>query len=135
MVRDKKRTGSYRGRRSQGSGNVKNRGRRSSKGGRGQSGLKKHCKSWVIKYDKDHFGSRGFKREKKEVPVLNLYEIENMIKNGKIKKEGDRYDYSFKGKILGTGLLNYPVSLKALKWSRKAEEKIKKASGEISSLK
>lgn len=135
MVRDKKRTGKYRGKRSQGKGNVKNRGRRSSKGGRGQAGYKKHRKSWIVKYDKDHYGAHGFNRKKKEIPVMNLYELERMVIKGEIKKDGEKYPYSFKGKVLGCGNLNYPVFLKALSWSKKAEEKIKKVAGEISSIK
>ncbi|MDD5023273.1 MAG: uL15 family ribosomal protein [Candidatus ainarchaeum sp.] len=131
MGRMKKRTGKYRGTRSQGKGNIKNRGSRSCKGGRGQAGYGKHRKSWVVKYDKDHFGKMGFTRERKEMPVMNLYEIDNMIKNGKIKQEDGKYSYTFKGKLLGAGFISSPVSIKAVCWSKKAEEKIKKVSGEI----
>lgn len=133
-MRDKKRTGKYRGSRSQGKGNVKNRGRRSSKGGRGQAGYKKHRKTWIVKYDKDHYGKGGFHRNKREIPVLNLYELDRMIVNNQIKKDGEKYSYSFKGKILGCGFVNYPISVKALSWSKKAEEKIKKLGGEISAI-
>lgn len=134
MVRDKKRTGSYRGRRRQGKGNVKNRGRRSSKGGRGQAGYKKHRKSWIVKYDKKHYGVKGFNRRKTSIPVINLYEIERMIVRGELKKGKEKYEYSFKGKVLGSGFINYPLSIKAISWSKKAEEKIKKLSGEISTI-
>jgi len=135
MVRDKKRTGTYRGKRRQGKGNVKNRGRKSGHGGTGNAGLRKHKKSWVVKFDKDHYGRNGFKRSSRVVvPSINLYQLERMIINGEIKKVGEKYPFVFEGKILGSGYISYPISVKASSWSKKAEEKIKKVSGELSQL-
>jgi len=134
MGRKKKQKGKYLGRRRFGKGNVKNKRGAGNRGGRGQSGLKDHKKSWVVKYDKDHFGRSGMTAKKNKIKVINLYEIENMIRKGKLKKEGEKYSYQFKGKIIGTGQLSSPVSLKALKWSKKTEEKVKKLGGEISAI-
>ena len=66
---------------------------------------------------------------------LNLYEIENLIKKGQIEKKEGKYTYEFNGKILGTGEISIPVAIKALSWSKKAEEKVKKVGGEILAIK
>ncbi len=135
MVRDKKKTGKFRGTRSQGKGNVKNRSGSGGRGGCGKSGRKKQKKSWVTKYEPDYFGKHGFSRIKKTDNAINLYEIERKIINGEISKKGEKYYYEFSGKILGSGFINYPVEIKAKSWSKKAQDKVKKLSGEISPIK
>lgn len=135
IKRKKRGIGKFRGSRNCGKGNVKNRGKPSGKGGRGWAGLKKHRKTWIIKYDPDHFGRHGFVSKHKKVEELNLYEIENLIKKGQIEKKDGKYTYEFDGKILGTGEISLPVTIKALSWSKKAEEKVKKVGGEIRNIK
>ncbi|MFA5049701.1 MAG: uL15 family ribosomal protein [Candidatus Micrarchaeia archaeon] len=135
MVRDRKKTGKFRGTRSQGKGNVKNRSGSGGRGGCGKSGRKKQKKSWVTKYAPDYFGRHGFSRTKKIGPAINLYEIERKIITGEIKKKGEKYYYEFSGKILGSGFINYPIEIKAGSWSKKAQEKVKNLSGEITSIK
>lgn len=135
IKRKKRRVGKYRGSRNCGKGNVKNRGKPSGKGGRGQAGLKKHRKTWVIKYDPDHFGRHGFTSLHKRGKELNLYEIENLIKKDELEKKEGKYTYEFNGKILGTGEISIPVTIKALSWSKRAEEKVKKVGGEILAIK
>ncbi len=123
----------YLGLRSFGRGNVKNRRGSGNRGGRGNAGLHKHKFSWITRYDPDYFGKSGFKRpNKKTVDVINLYEIERKLS---ADKKAGKQSFEFFGKILGTGDLTISVSIKALSWSKGAEEKIKKAGGEISQLK
>lgn len=135
MRRKERQKKNYLGLRSFGRGNVKNRRGSGNKGGHGAAGLHKHRFTWITKNDPDYFGKFGFVRpNRKDVEVINLYEINNQIRANKLeKKEGKTY-FEFSGKILGTGVLSSPVIIKALSWSKGAEEKIKKAGGEISAL-
>ena len=129
--REKRRKVKFRGKRRCGRGNVKNRRGAGCRGGVGGAGLQKHRFTWITKYDPGHFGVGGFKRRNaKKVPSINLYEINTMADKGKLN-EGK---FEFEGKVLGCGELRHPVSLKALSWSKRAEEKIKKAGGEIAKL-
>jgi ribosomal protein L18E len=49
------------------------------------------------------------------------------------KKEG-KYVFDFDGKILATGSVTLPLSIRASSWSRNVEEKLKAAGGTISKL-
>ncbi|MBU0586019.1 uL15 family ribosomal protein [Candidatus Micrarchaeota archaeon] len=130
--RKEKKTKKYRGHRSQGGGNVKNRRGSGNRGGFGGAGLNKHRKTWTVKFDPDHFGKHGFSNPTKtEVDVLNLFEIENMVKAGKLENKEGKFILKFEGKILGTGNITVPVSVSAHAWSKKAEDKIKQSGGQL----
>ena len=131
-IRRKKKVSKLRGKRRHGKGNIKNRRGAGNRGGRGNAGLHKHKWSYVVKYDKDRYGNRGFVRQiKKRVKTINLWEIENMIKNGDIEKKGDNYSFEFDGKVLGSGDIGFPIFIKAISFTKKAESKIKAAGGKI----
>ncbi|MBI2079514.1 uL15 family ribosomal protein [Candidatus Micrarchaeota archaeon] len=120
------------GRRHFGVGNAKNRRGSGNRGGRGNAGLHKHKFSWVTLNDPDYFGKSGFVRPgKKKVPTVNLYEIDRKAILNKLDKKEGKFYFEFKGKILSTGSVTVPVSVKALSWSKNAEEKIKNAGGDI----
>ncbi|WP_185869412.1 50S ribosomal protein L15 [Blattabacterium cuenoti] len=81
----------------------------------------------------------GFKRNKKKYNCINLYTIQNYINKGKIKK-GDILNKEFflkkklakKNdfiKILGKGILSYPLNIYASKFSKKAFSSIEKIGG------
>jgi len=127
-ARKSRKIGKFRGTRSCGTGNVKNKRGSGCRGGVGNAGLHKHKWSWITANDPDRYGREGLKRRRPQGPVLNLYEI-NII----AQKEGKK-DIAFKGKILGTGKLSEAVNIKAAAWSARAEEKIKAAGGSISKL-
>ena len=127
-ARKSRKVGKFRGTRSCGTGNVKNKRGSGCRGGVGNAGLHKHKWSWITANDPDRYGREGLKRRRPQGPVLNLYEI-NII----AQKEGKK-DIAFKGKILGTGKLSEAVNIKAAAWSARAEEKIKAAGGNISKL-
>lgn len=99
--------------------------------------MKKHKWTYVVKYEPDRYGNLGFVRQvkKNKMKTMNVWEIENSIKNGKLKKTGDMYSFDFKGKILGSGELSYPVNIKALKFTEKAIKKIESAGGKTHVLK
>ena len=120
-----------RGSRRMGRGNVKNRRGSGNRGGRGRAGLHKHKWSSVAHREEEFFGKHGFKRpNKKKVPTINIWEIENYVEKGALEKEGEVYVFHFKGKVLGFGNLKYPVKVYALSFSKKAKEKIEASGGE-----
>ncbi len=125
--RKRKKIGQMRGSRSCGTGNVKNKRGSGCKGGVGNAGLHKHKWSWVTANDPDRYGREGLKRRRPQGKVMNLYEINSLVEEG--KKE-----MTFKGKVLATGRIRHPVTIKALSWSARAEEKIKAAGGSISKI-
>lgn len=124
----------YLGKRSFGRGNTKNRRGSGNRGGRGKAGISKHKWTWAAKNNKEYFGNLGFSRpvKKKEVPVIHVYELNQKAARNELKETGGKFSFEFRGKVLGTGKLSFPISVKASKWSKKAEEKIKAAGGEIS---
>ena len=126
--RKSRKIGKYRGSRSCGTGNVKNKRGSGCRGGVGNAGLHKHKWSWVTANDPDRYGREGLKRRRKQGPVLNLYEINSLA-----EKEGKK-DIAFRGKVLATGSIMHTVNVKALSWSERAEEKIKAAGGTISKI-
>ncbi|HLC68397.1 MAG TPA: uL15 family ribosomal protein [Candidatus Bilamarchaeaceae archaeon] len=126
----------YLGHRSFGHGNVKNRRGSGNRGGRGAAGRAKHHFTWVTRYDPDYFGRRGFHPvgHRSFLPVINLYDIEEQARKGKLEKKEGKFYFEFKGKVLATGFLELPVHIKAQAWSKRCEEKVKKAGGALEKL-
>ncbi len=112
-----------------------------NRGGRGMAGSGKRAdqkKPSILKeYGNTYFGKVGFKRPqkiiKKEV-TINLYYLEENASNLG-KKENDYYvinlDELGYTKLLGTGEITKKFKVTCSKFSKKAEEKIKKLNGEI----
>ncbi|MGV8176297.1 MAG: uL15 family ribosomal protein [Candidatus Bilamarchaeaceae archaeon] len=134
--RKAKRKGIYRGLKRHGGGDVKNRRGGGCHGGKGRGGIGKHKKTWAVKYEPGYFGKHGFARPgvPKKLAVLNLFEIENMVKHGELKPEGGKFNFQFEGKILGSGEFTHPVHIKAMCWSKKTEERVKKAGGSLTKI-
>jgi len=125
----------YLGQRTFGRGNTKNRRGSGNRGGRGMGGIDKHKWSWAMNVDKDYYGKHGFSRpNSKDVPEINLYEINRQALLEKLEKKGDKYQFSFEGKVLATGNVTMPLSIKAHAWSKRVEEKLGQKGGEISKL-
>jgi len=136
MVKRKgRRNKKYLGARSHGRGNVKNGRGAGDRGGRGNAGLCKHRGSLIAKIDKDYFGkgSRGFVNpaKAKKKPVVHLYDINQKAMKGKLEKKGDKFIFQFNGKVLATGTVTVPLSITASEWSKRTEEKVKAAGGEM----
>jgi LSU ribosomal protein L15P len=94
MIRKRKKITKMRGSRTVGGGSSKKRRGAGHRGGRGQAGGHKHHWTWIVKYDPEHFGKRGFKRPKKLIKdqkAINLGEIQEklpkLIEEGIAKKE------------------------------------------------
>ncbi len=133
--RKQKRKISYRGLRTHGAGNVKNRRGSGNRGGRGNAGLCKHKFTWMVKNAPEHFGKSGFVRPGRvRVPIVNLFDIDKKARMNQLEKKEGKFYFEFKGKVLGTGELSMPILIKALSWSKNTEEKIKKHGGELIKL-
>ena len=126
MVRDK--TKKRRGSRTHGRGKKAGRGA-GLRGGRGNAGLHKHKYSYVLKYMRDYFGRKGFKRpfDRKEVKVINVGDIERLFPNREeinLKEEG--FD-----KLLGKGEVKSKIKVIVPKATDRAIRKIEEKGGEV----
>ncbi len=135
MERKRKKKDKQRGMRTHGKGNTKNSRGAGTRGGRGKAGSHKHKYS---KYYKE-FGGKKAMKPKKKPKALNLSELETELpgllekkkaveKGGKVFLDGKTAGI---GKILSRGSIKYKLSLKNIKASEKAAEKIIAAGGEI----
>jgi len=126
----------YLGHRTHGRGNVKNRRGSGNRGGRGMAGIDKHKWSWAMNNAPNYFGKHGFTRPNavKKAPVVHLYEINQKAVLNKLEKKGGKFHFEFKGKVLATGSVTVPLSIKAGSWSKNVEKKVGDAGGEISKL-
>lgn len=119
-----------RGSKTHGWGSKKKHRGAGSRGGRGLAGSKKHKKTWIMKYKRDHLGKRGFKslqkrRIKEASRAINIRNIPaNVLEGMEIDVTKLGYD-----KLLGNGEFTKPVTVKARAFSEKAKEKIEKAKG------
>ncbi len=135
------RTSKFRGSRTHGRGKKAGRGA-GLRGGRGNAGLHKHKWISVVKYDPDHFGRHGFKRPQSVVRdkvTMNLSEVEQSLqalaKDGYADQKDGKWtvDLTKLGvdKLLGSGRMTTPVTIKVPEASASAEEKLKKAGGTL----
>lgn len=127
-----------RGSRTQGYGRVGQHRKSGSKGMR-KAGRHKHGWTYVIKYEPEYFGKKGFtspKSLKQEVKVINVGELDEMAWKFSARKEEDGkifIDLESLGytKLLGTGRVTQPLVVKVASCSKSAAEKIKEAGGQV----
>ncbi len=135
------RTSKFRGSRTHGRGKKAGRGA-GLRGGRGNAGLHKHKWISIVKYRPDYFGHHGFKRPQSVVTgkvTMNLSDVEQALpslsKDGfAVQKDGKwTVDLGKMGvdKLLGSGRISKPVTIKVGEASAKAAEKLKKAGGAL----
>jgi len=133
------RTSKFRGSRTHGRGKKAGRGA-GLRGGRGNAGLHKHKWISIVKYCPDYFGHHGFKRPQSVVYskiTMNLSEVEQFLpslsKNGFAEEKGGKWtvDLTKMGvdKLLGSGRIRMPLSIKVAEASATAQEKLKEAGG------
>lgn len=129
-----------RGSRTCGWGRVGQHRKSGGKGGRGRAGLHKHKWSWTVKYGKDAFGKKGFKRPPEIIPPLaevNVGELDELadklLASGQATFEGDiqlldgeRLGFN---KVLGRGRITRPLIVKAVTFTEKAKRKIEAIGG------
>jgi len=135
------RTKKFRGSRTHGRGRKAGRGA-GLRGGRGNAGLHKHKWISVVKYCPDYFGHHGFKRPQSVVMdkiTVNVSEVEQSLpalsKDGfAVQKDGKwTVDLTKLGvdKLLGSGKISTPISIKVPEASASALEKLKAAGGAV----
>ena len=135
------RTKKFRGSRTHGRGRKAGRGA-GLRGGRGNAGLHKHKWISVVKYCPDYFGHHGFKRPQSVVTdkiTVNVSEVEQSLpalsKDGfAVQKDGKwTVDLTKLGvdKLLGSGKISTPISIKVPEASASALEKLKAAGGAV----
>jgi len=136
-----RKTRKKRGSRTCGYGRVGQHRKSGTKGGR-RAGRHKHLWSYVLRYEPDYFGKRGFTSPKSLQRVenpINVGQLEELIdklslegklekKNGKIFVDLEKFGYT---KLLGMGRIDKAVVVKVPGFSVSAAEKIRAAGGEI----
>jgi large subunit ribosomal protein L15 len=126
-----------RGSRTQGYGRVGQHRKSGSKGYR-KAGRHKHLWSYVIKYEPEYFGKKGFtspKSLRRKVKSVNVGKLEEIAERFSVEKEEGKLfvDLTNLGytKLLGAGKITKPLVVKVASCSKSAAEKIKEAGGEI----
>ncbi|MEM3673020.1 MAG: uL15 family ribosomal protein [Candidatus Bathyarchaeia archaeon] len=126
-----------RGSRTQGYGRVGQHRKSGSKGYR-KAGRHKHLWSYVIKYEPEYFGKKGFtspKSLKRKVKTINVGKLDEIVKKISVGEKNGKFlvDLTSLGytKLLGAGKITKPLIVKVASCSRLAAEKIKEVGGEI----
>jgi large subunit ribosomal protein L15 len=135
MPHNQRKTRKMRGSRTHGYGRI---GQHRDAGSKGQRkvGRHKHLWSYVTTYEPDYFGKHGFtspqslKRKENTINIKQLSEIaaETTTEKGKTNVNLTSLGYT---KLLGTGKITKPLTVTVPACSKSAEEKIKKAGGQI----
>jgi len=132
VVRRESKSRKLRGRKTHGYGSKKKHRGAGSRGGKGQSGMLKHKKSFMLKYEPQHFGKIGFHvppAAKRIENAINLKRIDILAKKLN-KTEINLSEFGYQ-KVLSTGDLTQPLTIKAEKFVEKAKEKILNAGGKV----
>jgi large subunit ribosomal protein L15 len=146
IPRSEKASRKRRGTRSCGWGRVGQHRKSGRKGGRGRAGMHKHKWSWVLKYERDHFGKRGFQRPPEltwRPPSINVGELEELV--DRLEREGrlevmegrpllDGFKLGFL-KVLGGGVVSRPIVVRAQAFTKRAADKLREAGGEAVEVK
>ncbi len=117
-----------RGRKTGFGGKKKHRGA-GSRGGKGLAGLHKYKWSWTVTQEPDHFKKPSMKPKPQTNDVVNLSELNDMA-----VKQGLKEISLPNSKVLGTGEITKAIKVKALSFSKSAEQKIKEAGGTAEAL-
>ena len=121
-------------------GQVAQHRKHSQKGGR-KVGRHKHLWSYVIKYEPDYFGKKGFipRSSKTKINAINVGELNELIdKLAEAKQLEKKEDKAFIDldklgyqKLLATGKITKPVIVKVTTHSKNAAKKIEEAGGQL----
>ena len=136
-----RKTRKKRGSRTHGYGQIGQHRGRGAKGYR-KSGYNKHGWTYVVKYEPNYYGKRGFASPRslgQRINIINVGELEELA--GKLameqrleKKEGkafldlDKLGYD---KLLAKGRITEPLLVKIASHSKAAAKKIEEAGGKI----
>lgn len=122
-----------RGSRTQGYGRVGQHRCTGSKGYR-KAGRHKGGWSYVLRYEPDYFGKKGFtspKSLKQKVNVINVETLDELAERLSTEKKEDKFFVDLENlgytKLLGKGKVTKPLIVKVASCSKSAAEKIKEA--------
>lgn len=110
--------------------------------GRRKSGYNKHGWTYVVKYEPDYYGKKGFTSPRslgQRVNILNVGELEELADKlameQRLEKKGrkafldlDKLGYE---KLLGKGSITKPLLVKIASHSKAAAKKIEESGGRI----
>lgn len=139
MPHDLRKIRKKRGSRTCGYGRVGQHRKSGSKGER-RAGRHKHLWSWVLRYEPDYFGYKGFVSQKqkriKDIRCINLKELEEIaLRNAAKVEAGEKIFIDLKAmgfvKLLGEGRISRPVIVRVPSYTEAALRKIREAGGEI----
>jgi len=126
-----------RGSRTQGYGRVGQHRCTGSKGYR-KAGRHKGGWSYVLRYEPNYFGKRGFhspKSLRQKVKAINVGIVDELAEKISTKKRKDGFFIDLESlgytKLLGTGKVTKPLIIKVASHSKSAAEKIDQAGGRI----
>lgn len=136
-----KKTRKRRGTRTVGWGQVGQHRKHSQKGGR-KVGRHKHLWTYILRYEPDYFGKKGFtspQNLKTKVNAINIGQLDELIDKLSLEKQLtkefgkafidlDAFGYQ---KLLATGRLTNPVMVKVNSYSENAARKVEEAGGQI----
>jgi large subunit ribosomal protein L15 len=132
-----RRTRKNRGSRTQGYGRVGQHRDTGSKPNR-KAGRHKHKWSYVLRYEPDYFSKEGFtspKSLRQHVNVINVGKLDEIAEKISTEKQEGKFliDLESRGftKLLGSGKITKPLTVKVGSCSKSAVEKIREAGGEV----
>lgn len=127
-----------RGSRTHGWGRVGQHRGGGQRGGHGKAGFHKHKWTYVIKYEPDYFGKRGFtspKSLKQKVNVINVGTLDELAERLSTEKKKGKFFIDLENlgytKLLGAGKVTKSLIVKVRSYSKSAAEKIKETGGQI----
>ena len=127
-----------RGSRTHGWGQIGQHRRSGSRGGKGHAGMHKHRWTYVQRYDPDHFSKDKFRPPNQtQINIINLKQLEEIAYKIQQARKGKRekitIDLKEMGydKLLGSGKITAPISVKVSSCSEDARKKIEESGGEV----
>lgn len=111
------------------------------KKGHRKAGRHKAGWSWVVKYEPNYYGKKGFtspKSLRREGNIINVAELEEISGRLRVEnKNGNPFiDLTTMGysKLLGSGKISTSLVVRVSSCSKVADEKVKKAGGQVIAL-
>src|SRR3989338_527943 len=130
-LRFRKKDTRQRGTHTHGWGSKKKHRGKGSKGGHGYGGSPQHKESYIVNYEPEHYGYKGFVRHnKKSIKIINVGDVEKILS---VQEHAEVIDLSSMGyqKLLSKGKISIAVKVKIPSYSAKAKLKIEEAGGVI----
>jgi len=103
-----------------------------------KAGRHKHKWSWVIRYEPNYFNKRGFtspKSLRQKAKTINVGELDQIAEKISVEKEKAKFFIDLENlgytKLLGTGKIMKPLTVKIASCSESASKKVKDVGGEV----